>query len=160
MTVAKRERSDRPEVEAEQPHAVRAPAGAPPVELLLRLQRGAGNQAVARMLVARQEAAASAEADPNPFENEVDEEEAEGEPGAEDMLEPPAVDEGETAEEGIAAVEESAAPPAPEKGGVLARTVMMTDATGTPVAITRAQREAFVRRRFRGRRRRLAYRIL
>ena len=159
MTVAKRERSDRPEVEAEQPHAVRAPAGAPPVELLLRLQRGAGNQAVARMLVARQEAAASAEADPNPFENEVDEEEAEGEPGAEDMLEPPAVDEGETAEEGIASAEESAAPPAPQ-GGVLARTVMMTDATGTPVAMTRAQREAFVRRRFRGRRRRLAYRIL
>jgi hypothetical protein len=167
MTVAEREHADRPEVVAESPQAAPAPAGAPPVELLLRLQRGAGNQAVARMLLQRQEAAA--EADPNPFENEVDEdeegaeEEAEAELGPEDMLEAPAVEEGETSEEGAGArTGEEDAVPAPPAGNVLARTVMLQDpaASGGWRAMTRAQREAFVRRRFRGRRRRLAYRIL
>jgi len=157
MTVAERERTAGPEALEARPRPALAPA-ATPAQLLLRLQRGAGNQAVARMILQRQEAAA--EADPNPFENEVDEEEtAEEELGPEDMLEAPTVDEGETSEEGAgpAEVEVTATP---EPTGVLARSVMMTDATGTYATMTRAQREAFVRRRFRGRRRRLAYRIL
>jgi hypothetical protein len=167
MAIAERERSDRHWPIPEPPQATPA-AGAPPVELLLRLQRGAGNQAVARMLLQRQEAATAAEADPNPFENEVDEEEApeeeavEEELGPEDMLEAPAVDEGETPEGGARTAEETAEPAPPPAGNVLARAVMLQDAaaSGGWRAMTRAQREAFVRRRFRGRRRRLAYRIL
>lgn len=142
--------------------------------LLLRLQQSVGNQAVARMIMARQEAAASAPAaepvdEPNPFENEVDtdEEASEGEPplGSEDMLEAPPVPEGDTPTEGTAqpaSTQQEFPAPAPDKQAVLARSVMMSDPAtpGTRRAMTRAQREAFVRARFRGRRRRIAYEVL
>src|SRR3954469_24964827 len=169
MAVAERETSALVEEPAGQPAPARARSPRD-IQMLLRLQRSAGNQAVARMLLQRQ-AAAVAEPDPNPFENEVDEEEAgdaEGDGseiplGPEDMKEAPAVPLGEVSPDGSGPPTQKAIdPPPPDAGPVLARSVMMADsaASGGWREMTRAQREAFVRARFRGRRRRLAYEIL
>src|SRR4051794_31404977 len=98
---AERERLDAPEATASPASAITPRA--PGVEVLLRLQRGAGNAAVARMLLQRQQAAA--EADPNPFENEADDEVEEGEAplGPEDLKEAPPVPEGEVSPDGTGA---------------------------------------------------------
>jgi hypothetical protein len=165
MAVGLDAEQDRADVaEAVAPQASPLAPRAPSVELLLRLQRGAGNAAVARMILQRQEAAAGP--DPNPFENEVDEDEegADGDAplGPEDLKEAPPVPEGDVPPEGTGAPGRQAAEPQPPDAPVLARSVMLADAaaTGGWREMTRPQREAFVRARFRGRRRRLAYEIL
>ena len=155
MTVVERQAEHAPEA-AEAPPAVAAPAPAPDVALLLRLQQGAGNQAVSRMLLQREEAG------PEPDDEEAldeDEEEEELPLGPEDQLEGPVVaGEGETAPGGTREPAAEPAPPGP--GGTLARRVTQRDPTGSFVELTRTQRERFARTRFRGRRRRLAYRVL
>ena len=177
MTFVEQDRIAEPQT-AEARSASAPVGGIGPVHtMLLQLQHSAGNQAVARMIMARQQAAAARAVpvaeptdEPNPFENEAetDEEAPDGEPplGPEDMLEAPAVDEGDTPAGGggreQAIAQQPFQPPEPDKEAVLARSVMLSDPAtpGTRRAMTRAQREAFVRARFRGRRRRIAYEVV
>ena len=138
---------------AEIPAAV--PVLAPSAEAILRLQRSAGNQAVARML--QREAAEPELDDEEALDDESEEDELPL--GPEDRLEGPVVaGEGETAPGGAREPAAEGAPPGP--GGTLARRVTQRDTAGTFVELTRAQRERFARTRFRGRRRRLAYHVL
>jgi hypothetical protein len=172
MFVARQQDTLHPEKTDEPGTASAVAPRVPAAELLLGLQRSAGNQAVARLLLQRQEAPAAADADTgtseaNPFENEVYEEEAP--PEAEPELglrtcakrlrcrrarRPPPVPGGAEPKQFQA--------PAPDKGAVLARRVMMVDSTasGGWREMTRGRRESFVRARFRGRRRRIAYEVL
>jgi hypothetical protein len=133
-----------------------AVAPAPGPEMLLRLQRSAGNQAVARMLLQRQAAP-----EEEGLAEEEDAEEEELPLGPEDALEGPVVP-GEGEELGGAAPPRKPQfePPAADKN-VLARKVDMWDAGASSWReMPRPEREAFSRARYRGRRRSLAFRIM
>ena len=153
-------RAVEPEREQQRPAAPVPPAPLP--ELVLQLQRGAGNQAVARMLVQRQavgDEAGSAELGPE----EEEEDEELGPLGPEDELEGPVVSgEGEQPADPGKRPERRLEPPGAPPAGLLQRSVKLHDAAGAGGwrDMPRAEREAFARARFRGRRRRLAFRIL
>ncbi|MGH2968549.1 MAG: hypothetical protein ACRDK0_05730 [Solirubrobacteraceae bacterium] len=147
---------ERPEEREREPAPAEAPA-APLPAMLLGLQRSAGNQAVARMLLQRQ---ADEEED---FEDLGEDTEAEIEPlGPEDWLEGPVVDgEGEVPAAAGQAAERSFEPPGPPEANLLQRSVQLHDpGSGGWRELPRSEREAFARARFRGRRRRLAFRIM
>ena len=132
------------------------PAPAPELSALLSLQRSAGNQAVARMLLQRQAAEEEDE-----LEGEEDEAEEELPLGPEDLLEAPILaDEGEELKGAGPPPAQEFQPPGPPEN-VLARKVELHDAgTGTWREMLRPEREAFSRRHYRGRRRSLAFRIM
>jgi hypothetical protein len=159
MLTATDDRTRLDERREEEPPAERAPAPDPGLGLLLGLQRSAGNAAVARMLLQRQ----AAEEEEEGLEGEEDEEEEELLPlGPEDMLEGPVVaDEGEELKGSGEKPATEFQPPAPE-GNVLARKVEMRDSASSTGwrEMLRPEREAFSRRRYRGRRRSLAFRIM
>ena len=134
--------------------------------MVLRLQRSAGNQAVARMLLQRQADDAGEAVTDEDIAAAEEEGEEEGELmglGPEDALEGPVV-EGEGEEPSPAGKPQARTfePPGPPEAGLLQRTVNLQDA-GSPGGwreMPRPEREAFARARFRGRRRSLAFRVM
>lgn len=144
----------------------------PPAAAVLGLQRAAGNAAVARML-ARSPAPAGEEIEDEPdWLREEDEGEGEEEDlpleDEEDALAAPVV-EGEGAEPDPRGLQVRAEPqpPGPPDAALLQRSVIVADAAGSATGgagiwrpITAAEREQVVRRNFRGRQRRLAWRVL
>ena len=144
-------------LERSQEREEKEPAPAPELSALLSLQRSAGNQAVARMLLQRQAADEEDE-----LEGEEDVAEEELPLGPEDLLEAPILaDEGEELKgDGAPPAAQELQPPGPPEN-VLARKVELHDAgTGTWREMLRPEREAFARRHHRGRRRSLAFRIM
>jgi hypothetical protein len=150
-------RTDRPERSQERPGEERAEEPAPALSTLLGLQRSVGNHAVARMLLQRQAAEEEAE-----LEGEEDEAEEELPLGPEDMLEAPVLaDEGEELKGAGRPPAREFQPPGPPEANVLARKVELWDAPSSDWReMLRPEREAFSRRRYRGRRRSLAFRIM
>jgi hypothetical protein len=134
----------------------RAAEPAPEPAMILGLQRSAGNQAVARMLLQRQAVPDEAGLDD---EDEVEEEIP---LGPEDLLEAPVVPgEGEELTGAGPPPKTKLDAPGPPDQNVLARKVDMWDADASSWReMPRAEREAFARTRYRGRRRSLAFRIL
>jgi hypothetical protein len=128
-----------------------------PLDLLLGLQRSAGNQAVARMLLQRQ----AAEAEEELEGGEEDEEELLP-LGPEDLLEAPVLaDEGEgLAGAGEAPKRTFEAPGPPDRNLLMRKVELYDSATSGWREMPRSEREAFSRARYRGRRRSLAFRIM